>query len=534
MKKRNISYGLGGASLPKPKWNEEKETTEDVKVTELDKVITYIKKKNIGDLSSHLIKLIEEKFIEGITDYNKCLEYIDIVINNESKIQEHPTVKLDFIFDLFMNFEDKNITSNLINMVLKEEFSVSFLNYMYKSRAYFTDSESWAARVYEVVNDKLNTKEALKEDKMRLGIYTNITDDNIEELNKKLDMIKLHVSSIKKDIIDNEKYITDKSSEIRENSEKLIENINSTFKSSINEIQTFTNESMGSIKRILNSNPNSREEILKELEKEFNIIDAFDESIDIKERYEKLLSLKNRAIIYHPKFDEVLKYVLAGNTVCLTGPSKCGKTKIAKELANLLNLNFYNIGNIYDETIQINGYYDLNTNYNKPAFQRCFENGGITLIKNIDNAPIQAIYSLNNIISNFKYNPYIFGDKKITKPSPNFRLIMTNNNNIKLDSGDIDNLVRIDIDYDENYENSLTKDNDLIVLLHSLRKMGLNITTSTFEDITHHLNLGLISIEELLKKYIIEKNSHDLLKRKAEEINGDNKYNNILKKVLKG
>jgi len=513
---------------------EKKDKAEEIKVTEKDKLFTYIKKKSSENLVEALLGTIESKYTERINDYDKCLEYIDFCINNDINMMEHPTIKLDYIFDLYMNLENTNITSNLINMVLKEEYSVTYLNYMYKSRAYFTDSESWAARVYEVVNDKLNTEEALKEDKMRLGIYSNIKDETIEELNKKLDMIELRVNSIKKDIVDNEEYVNDKSSEIRENSEKLIENINATFKSSINEIQTFTNESMDSIKRILNKDPNSRTEVLKELEKQFNIIDAFDESVDIKERYEKLLSLKNKTTIYHPKFGEALKHFLAGNTICLTGPSKCGKTTLAKNLAELLNLNFYNIGNILDEATGINGYYDFNTNYNKTTFQKCFENGGVTLIKNIDMAPIPVIYSLNNIISNFKYNPYIFGDKKITKPSPNFRLIMTNNNNLRLDNVDIDNLVRIYLDYDENYEKSLTTDKKLLEFLYALRNKGLNITTSTFINVTEHIKMGLLSIEEILHNYIISNNSIDLLKRTTEEIDSNNNYNHTLKKILKG
>jgi len=524
---------MGGFAMKKPKPSEPK-TIEEPKVTELDKLKVYINKKNFKSISDTIIREIEKNYIEGISDYDKCKEFIDICSINEDYFNSDIVLMVNQIYILYMNTTDSLITTNLLNLILKQSDNLTYIKYALKSRSYFTDSESWASRIFEVINEDINVDTALNEDKMRLGIYTNISNEEISDLNKKIDAIKLHVNSLNYNIEQNGKYIEKVNVEIKDKSDKLIDNINATFRASIGEIQTFSKEALESIKRIINANPSAREEILKELEKEFNIIDAFDESIDIKERYEKLLSLKNSAVIYHPKFDEVLKYVLAGNTVCLTGPSKCGKTNLVKELANLLNLRFYNIGNIYDETSQLNGYSDLNTNYNKTTFHRCFENGGITLIKNIDNAPMEAIYTLNNIISNFKYNPYIFGDKKITNPSPNFRLIMTNNDNLKLDGGDIDNLVRIKLDYNETYENSLTKDNYLLEFLHSLRDKGLNITTSTFQDITHHLDLGLISIEELLINYIIENNSRDLLKRTSEEISGDNKYNNVLKKILKG
>jgi len=523
---------MSGILFKKPN-NEESKEIEETKVTDIDKLKIYIRKKG-NQIMYSLIGVVDSKFVEGVTDYNKCIEYINFCIGNEKFLLESSVIKLDYIYDLFMNFEDKNIICNLINMILRDDSSVIFLDYMLKSRAYFTDCETWASRIYEVVNEKIDRDKALKEDKMRLGIYTNISDKTMNDLNKRLDSIKILVNSLNSDIENNEKYIDSVNFELREKSQKLIDNINSTFKSSITELKAFTDASLESIKRILNLNPSSREEILKELEKQFNLIEAFDESISIKERYDKLVSLKNDGIMYHPKFDEILKYFLAGNTVCLTGPSKCGKTTIAKQLADLVGLPFYNLGEIHDEVVGINGYYDFNTNYNKPLFQKCFENGSVALIKNVDNAPLEVHHSLNNIISNFKYNPYVFGNKSITTPHPNFRLIMTNNNNLNLDSFNIDNLVTININYDENFENSLSNDERLNYFLHELRKKGINITTNTFINITKHLDLGLIDIEELLINYIIQNNSTDLLKRISEEIDSDNKYNNVLKKILKG
>ena len=285
---------------------------------------------------------------------------------------------------------------------------------------------------------------------------------------------------------------------------------------------------------ILNINPSSKKGVLEEIKKQYDVIDAFDENVDIKERYEKLISLKDKAIIYHPKFDEVLKYILVGNTVCLTGPNKCGKTNLAKQLADLLKLSFNNIGNIYDDVAQINGYYDFNTNYNKTTFQNCFENGGIVLIKNIDTAPLEGIANLNSIISNFSYNPHVFGDKLLTLPNKNFRLMMTNNNGYKIDRANIDNLITVNLDYDVNYENSLTNDKKLLDFLHELRKSGLDITTDTFINIIKHINYKLFSKEEILTTHIIETNNIDLLKRTLENSETNNEYNNIVKKLIKG
>lgn len=517
------------------KKEEREEIKEEIKnVTEIDKLITRIKRSNLENIKEELIKIIHRNYKEGLTDYKKCEYFIDLCIKYEKEVYPYKHVMIEKIYELIMNIEDTNIVYNLINMIMYSESALKYLVYMHESRAYFTDTETWGARVYEVFNHNIETDIALKEDKMRLGIYDNITDSSLLDLSIKLDGIKNEINALDKNISDNKLELDSLKTNIEETSNKTLGSIESTSKYSIKEIQDFTNDSIKKIENILNINPSSRKEILKSLDKEFHTIDAFDERVPFKERYEKLLSLKDKTKIYHPKFNDVLKYILIGNTVCLTGPSKCGKTNLVMELSKLLNLSFNNIGNIYDEIIQINGHYDFNTNYNKPVFQKTFENGGIVLIKNIDVAPIGAIYSLNNIISNFKYNPYIFGDKVLTTPNKNFRLIMTNNNGLRIDKQDIDNLVNINLDYDENYENSLSKDRELLDFLHNLRKLGLNITTSTFIDVINHLNTGLFNIEELLINYIIENNSSDLLKRKSEEISNDNKYNNTLKKLLKG
>lgn len=510
---------------------------EEVKVSEIDKLKSYIKNKKLGNVKEDfLLDTIKDNYIENISNYEKTKKYIDFI----SELGE--TVILNFntllykkhLYFLFMSVENTAIVSSLIKLTLyNTDIDNNYISYLINSRSYFSDNEMWYARVYEVINNKLDIDSSLEEDKMRIGIYPNFTHKTIDELDKKLDMIKLKTNSISKDIDDNEKYMNEVNEDIRNKNEHIVDNIDSTFKKSIKDIQIFTNESLNSIKRILNLNPDKKEEILKELEKEYNFIDAFNEKIDIKERYERLISMKDKNTIYHPKFNEVLKYFLAGNTVCLNGPSKCGKTTLAKQLSKLFGLEFYNIGNVYDEDLQINGYYDFNTNYNKPTFQKVFENGGILLMKNIESSPKGVVTSLNNIISNFSYNPYVFGDKLLTTPSKNFRLLMTNNNNgLDMDRTSIDNVVNISMDYDINYENSLSKDIKLIEFLHELRKCGINITTSTIIDITKHLNLGLFSIEELLQNYIVTNNSIDLLNRTTEKI-GQSNYGQTLQKILK-
>lgn len=514
---------------------ENKKTTpvqEKVQETDYEKIKKHLEKNN-NSINKRLKSIIENDFIEGITDYNKCKIFIDFCneFNNELDTLNDELIK---IYHLFMNYENTALIYNLLKLIIKNTNFTLYIKYVLDSRSYFSDTETWFARIYEVINNEINIYDALEEDKMRIGIYPNISTESIIELNKKLEKINTSVNELIKETKTSEEVVDRIKNTTQDLSSNALDKIDSTYKLSIKEIQSFTNESIDKIKQIINYNPSSKKEILKELEKQFNVIDAFDENINIKERYEKLLSLKSKTKIYHPKFNEILKYIIIGNTVCLSGPSKCGKTNIAKQISELFGLSFANLGIIHDETTQINGYYDLCTNYNKSVFQNYFENGGLVLIKNINKAVEEAIIPLNNIIGSFNYNPYIFGDKVVTTPNKDFRIIMTNNNGVNLLENGIDNLIIINLDYDTDFEKSLTTDKYLLDMLFNLRKEGLAITTDTFINITTQINLGLLSIEEILINYIINCNNKDLLNRTCEKLTPDNNYGNTLKKILKG
>ena len=514
---------------------EKEVVVENVTENELEQLINIIRKKNTP-IKDRLITYFKNNFYQGMElDYNKCLNFIDFCSNNTDPLNIIDLIEFSKLSDMCLYMENPVSVYKLIDL-LSATIEVSnhnlYINYMMESRAYYTDNETWFTRVYSVISNVLDTEQALLEDKMRVGIYPNLTTVNLESLYNKVENLNDDLENIQNQMTKNQEDIKKSNEEIKNISNSNLDKLNTKFNASKEQLENLTNDSLETIKRVLNINPSSKKEVLKEIEKQVNVIDAFNEKIDIKERYEKLLSLKNNAVHYHPKFDEVLKYAIAGNTICLDGPKKCGKLELTKQIAELLNLSFSNLGNIYDEVTQINGYYDFNTNYNKPLFQEKFENGGVVLIKNIDNAPQQAIFTLNNIVGNFSYNPYVFGDKLLTTPNKNFRLIMTNNSGFTIDRNQIDNLVTIKMDYDTEFESSLTTEDKLIQFLHELRKAGLQITTSTFIDFITHQNLGLINREELINNYIVSKNSIDLVKKASEELPQENVYTQYLKKLI--
>ena len=288
---------------------EENNIGESITITEEDKLITYIKKSD-SVIKNDLNNIIRYYFISSIHDYKKCKGFIDFCIKHGNRLNIMNFTKEDIlkkIYYLIMNFENDDIMYNLINLVIDSDKLLEYLNYMNETRSYFIDLETYAARIYEVVNHDIDIKTALKEDKIRLGIYDNINAENLYNLNKRLESIKNQVDSFECGVSDSKTKLEQLKEGIKKLSDHSVENIENSSNMSIKEIQEFTNDSIKKIERILSVNPSSKKEILIELGKEFDTIDAFDKNVPIKERYEKLLSLKDKTIYYHPKFNEVLK-----------------------------------------------------------------------------------------------------------------------------------------------------------------------------------------------------------------------------------
>ncbi len=507
-------------------WSSKKEEREEEKEY-TQKIILQNEIDNLDfNVPDEISNLILTSFDNGLS-LESCRNYIKLLESKKNSSKE--VLKTMFYASSFVN--DNIFFNNIMSIVKNDIDFLNTLNYIISSRGYYSSKEEWEARIYSVILNNENYNKAIEEDRMRVGIYTNISQDNMDKLNEEINKLSTNLSSIKTDIEKNSKKVNEVNKKLDDTASKNLEKVKSISREKIKIIEDKSTDVLSSIDRAINIKSSSRSEILKEVQKQYDVIDAFNEKTNIKERYDRLISMKDAKLHYHPKFDDVLKHILVGNTVCLDGPEKCGKTQLVKQLAVLLGLSLSNIGNVYDEITQINGYYDFNTNYNKSPFQEKFENGGIVLMKNINTAPVQAISSLNGIISNFSYNPYIFGDKKLTTPNKNFRLIMTNNF-ASIAKNQIDNVVTIKMDYDTEFEKSLTKNDEILNFLFELRNSKLKITTSTFINVIHNLDLGLFDEKEVIRDFIASQNPIDMLNTASSKINQNNRYSKALKKVI--
>jgi cobaltochelatase CobS len=103
----------------------------------------------------------------------------------------------------------------------------------------------------------------------------------------------------------------------------------------------------------------------------------------------------------HEKFTDVLRVVSAGLFPWLTGGAGVGKTTIAQQVAEVLDLPFDAEGFCAQSSkSELKGYKDGNGLYNSTKFRERFEQGGVYLLDEIDGANPNILLALNSALSN--------------------------------------------------------------------------------------------------------------------------------------
>ncbi len=104
---------------------------------------------------------------------------------------------------------------------------------------------------------------------------------------------------------------------------------------------------------------------------------------------------------FHKDFEKVLNYTLSGLHVYLYGPAGTGKTQLAEQVAESLDLPFGCISVCAQSSkIDFLGYMDANGNYVSTEFRKRYESGGIFLIDEIDNGNPNILAVLNSALAN--------------------------------------------------------------------------------------------------------------------------------------
>ncbi len=580
-----------------------------------NKLINYIESKNyIYDFSliseEDLIKIFRimanllkdnSNIIENVKlFYDATLlsseqKDIDLFIKSLDKCKDKKFVNtFKSIVDLF---NDKSISVNLASSFIKKGYSDEFINvinsYMVKARPYYVDETAFQVRVinislslYENSLDKDNIIELIakeiQNDKMQAGIYSNIDEEKLFELNKKIDNTTKEINALDSKVSKINVKMINLTIEIEKRIKELISDRTKTFEEKYNSITKIMEDAKNNSLQVTSDAKDKIEKLgehylellsekaVKKGVKKASISDV--KSINISSndtkpvktytaniildgnKYNEIKNkLKVSNMYFHKVFDDVLKFVLDKEPVMLVGPTGCGKTYIFKQISGILNLRLYDLGFVSDEYTIIRGYNDANGNFVKTPFYDALKNGGICLFDEIDNSESKALIELHKVIDGSGYRPYIFPNGEEVYPHPNFTVVATSNTwgdgqdrnyvaREKLDKATLKRFTRLKFDYDEKLnERILSNYPDILDIVKyynlALQQRGSDeiLTTTDLRRIKKFMEGGLFNWTDIVDYILIRNMPLDtlnaIISTMDQNIKNNSKYEEFKKKV---
>lgn len=249
--------------------------------------------------------------------------------------------------------------------------------------------------------------------------------------------------------------------------------------------------------------------------------------------------------VVHSKFDQVLKFVKAGEPVFLTGPAGAGKNVLCQQVAKALGLKFY-FSNAVTQEYKITGFTDAMGAFQESQFYKAFKYGGLFMLDEMDASIPEVLIILNAAIANRYFDfPAPIG---YVEAHPDFRVIAAGNTfglgadydyvgRNQLDAASLDRFAMIRIDYDPHIEEACAAGN--VELLNFCRKFraatkkaGIR-TVVSYRAISRMAKLdSVMEADELLDSCLIKSlDAGDLDTIKA-ECAGCGKYSAALLKIL--
>lgn len=180
--------------------------------------------------------------------------------------------------------------------------------------------------------------------------------------------------------------------------------------------------------------------------------------------------------VLHKDFDAILSMIMDNESVYLCGPAGTGKSYLAKQLADALELEYYYTNSVTDD-VQIKGFVDANGHYHGTQFYDAFTKGGIFLLDELDASIPETLVLLNNALAN-GYFAFPNGKAKAHK---DFHCVAAGNTfgtgadatyvgRYQLDGSSMDRFAMVMVDYDERIENAMANgDKELVAFAHSFR-----------------------------------------------------------------
>jgi hypothetical protein len=162
----------------------------------------------------------------------------------------------------------------------------------------------------------------------------------------------------------------------------------------------------------------------------------------------------------HYQFEKVLRIMSAKRNVYLYGNAGTGKTQLAENAALALGKDFYCISVCSQSTkSDLMGFMNAGGTYTPTLFRKCYEEGGVFLIDEIDNGNPNILACMNSALA----NGYCAFPDKMVKRHPDTLIIASANtfgtgaNRVfvgrnQLDAATLNRFIQVEINYDEALE----------------------------------------------------------------------------------
>jgi len=179
----------------------------------------------------------------------------------------------------------------------------------------------------------------------------------------------------------------------------------------------------------------------------------------------------------HPVFGDVLAALSVRENVYLVGPAGSGKTTIASQAADALELPFYSTGAV-GMAYQLQGFINAEGRYMETDLYRAYVGGGVFLFDEIDASSAQALLAFNAIAAN-DLAAFPCGT---VKRHADFVIIAAANTwgsgadaqyvgRAQLDAATLDRFAFISMDYDERLELAISSNDEWTRYVQAFRRI---------------------------------------------------------------